>query len=277
MSDGEKVADHYTHGALEQAIQTGIEALGKSTETVTVDDLAPADEFHIGGRQASEDFLDQLGLSPEHHILDVGSGLGGASRFVASRFGSRVTGIDLTPEFVATGKAMCEWVGLSDRISLHQGSALDMPFEADRFDRAFMMHVGMNIPAKAELFTEVARVLRPGATFGVYDVMQTADGDLTFPVPWATTPDTSALASPDEYRTALQVAGFDIMAERNRRDFALAFFADMRAKAAAAEGPPPLGLHILFGEDRAEKMKNMVENISAGRIAPVEMIAIRKT
>ena len=276
MSDGNRIADHYTHGSLAAAIRTGIEALGKTTGTITIDDLAPVDEFHIGGRQASEDFLGQLELSPDHHVLDVGSGLAGACRFVASRFGSHVTGIDLTPEFVETGEAMCRWVGLSDRIALHHGSALEMPFEDGRFDKAYMMHVGMNIPAKADLFSEVARVLRPGASFGVYDVMQTAGGDLTFPVPWATTTDTSALASPDGYRAALQAAGFDVTAERNRRDFALAFFADMKAKAAAAEGPPPLGLHILFGEDRAEKVKNMVENISAGRIAPVEMIAVRK-
>ena len=67
-------------------------------------------------------------------------------------------------------------------------------------------------------------------------------------------------------------AGFTIIAERNRRDFALAFFADLRAKTAAAGGPPPLGLHVLMGKTTPEKAQNMIDNISNDRIAPVEVI-----
>ena len=125
------ISHHYTHGSLIAAIRSGIGSLGKTINSITVDDLAPIDEFHIGGRQATEDFLGQLDLSPEQHVLDVGCGLGGAARFTASRYGCRVAGIDLTPEYVETATVLCGWVGLDSRISLHQGSALAMPF-ADR-------------------------------------------------------------------------------------------------------------------------------------------------
>src|SRR5205809_7830695 len=97
------VSRHYTHGDLIEAIRTGIVALGKAADTVTVDDLAPVDEFHIGGRKASEEFLDQLGFSAQMHILDVGCGLGGAARFVGNRYGRQVTGIDLTTDYVERG------------------------------------------------------------------------------------------------------------------------------------------------------------------------------
>ena len=272
MSGSNTVAGHYSHGSLLSAITAGLEALGKTPGTVSVDDLAPADEFHIGGRQASEDFLDQMPLEPGTHALDVGCGLGGTSRFTASRFGCRVTGIDLTPEYVETGRTLCAWVGLDDRIALHQGSALEMPFDDAGFDAAYMMHVGMNIADKDSLFAEVFRVLKPGAPFGVYDVMRLTEGELTFPVPWATTSETSAVAAPEAYKRALKAAGFEVTAERNRRDFALDFFAELRARTAAAGGPPPLGVHVLMGASGAEKIKNMVENIAAGRIAPVEII-----
>ncbi|MDH3690520.1 MAG: methyltransferase domain-containing protein [Gammaproteobacteria bacterium] len=273
MSGHEKLTEHYTHGDLLGAIYAGIAALGKTPDSVTIDDLAPVDEFHIGGRQASEDFLDQLNLSEADHVLDVGCGLGGASRFVASRYRSRVTGIDLTAEYVDTGQALCAWLRLDDRITLRQGSALSMPFEDSAFDGGYMMHVGMNIEDKAGLYSEVYRVLRPGTSFGVYDVMRVGDGELTYPVPWATTSDASAVASPEQYKQALQHAGFAITAERNRRDFALAFFEQLRAKAAATNGPPPLGLHILMGDSAVTKVQNMIENVSAGRVAPVELIA----
>lgn len=273
MLTQQDISTHYTHGELIAAIRAGIEALGKTTDSITLNDLAALDEFHIGGRQASQHFLDQLGLASDKHVLDVGCGLGGAARFAASHYRCRVDGIDLTPEYVETGRAICQWVGLDDRISLHQGSALSLPFAGNAFDCAYMLHVGMNIDNKVKLCSEIARVLRPGAVFGIYDVMKTGEGELTFPVPWATTAQSSAVAEPAQYRSALEASGFALTAELNRRDFALAFFDELQAKTMAAGGPPPLGLHILMGRNAADKIRNMIANISAGLIAPVEMIA----
>lgn len=267
------VSRHYSQGSLIDDIRAGLAALGKASDAVTIEDLAPVDEFHIGGRRASEEFLGQLGLSADMHVLDVGCGLGGAARFVASRYSCRVTGIDLTGEYVETGNALSKWVGLDRRISLHQGSALAMPFADQSFDSAYLLHVGMNIEDKEELASELARVLRPGACLGIYDVMRTGEGDLAFPVPWAATAELSAVTEPERYKNALQAAGFAVIAERNRRDFALTFFAELRAKSAAAGGPPPLGLHVLMGKSTPEKVKNMIDNISEGRIAPIELIA----
>jgi ubiquinone/menaquinone biosynthesis C-methylase UbiE len=148
-----------------------------------------------------------------------------------------------------------------------------MPFQDEIFDGGFMIHVGMNIEDKAQLFTEVYRVLRPGTVFGVYDIMRIGDGELTYPVPWATVSSTSNLATPNQYKQALRDAGFAVSTENNRRDFALRDFKEVRAKTEANGGPPPLGAHILMGESSAVKRKNVVENITAGHIAPVEIIA----
>ena len=272
MSD-EDVSAHYACAGLLAAIRDGVARLGKTPATVRVEDLAPVDEFHIGGRQASEDFLGQLGLTPDQHVLDVGCGLGGTARFAATRYGCHITGIDLTEEYVTTGQVMCDWVGLGDRVSLRQGSALAMSFEADTFDGTYMLHVGMNIDDKRQLCAEVHRVLRPGACFGIYDVMRTGEGELAYPVPWAATPETSAVHSLDDYRVALRAAEFTITAERNRRDFAREFFAKLKASTTGASGPAPLGLHILMGDTAPRKIANMVANIANGTIAPVEIVA----
>ena len=272
MSD-EDVSAHYASAGLLAAIRDGVARLGKTPATVTTEDLAPVDEFHIGGRQASEDFLGQLGLTPDQRVLDVGCGLGGTARFAATRYGSHITGIDLTEEYVTTGQAICDWVGLGDRVSLRQGSALAMSFEADTFDGAYMLHVGMNIDDKRQLCAEVHRVLRPGACFGIYDVMRTGEGELAYPVPWAATSETSAVHSLDDYRAALRAAEFATTAERNRRDFALEFFAKLKARTTGARGSAPLGLHILMGDTTPRKIANMVANIASGTIAPVEIVA----
>lgn len=273
MSDPAIVSAHYTHGGLLNAIRAGLPKLGKTPESVTVDDLAAVDEFHIGGQQASADFLGQLHLTMDDHVLDVGCGLGGPARFVASQYSCQVTGIDLTPEYIETGKVLCSWVGLDERIALHQGSALAMPFPNDQFTGGYMMHVGMNVADKTGLCAEVYRVLRPGACFGIYDVMRIGDGDLVYPVPWATTAETSFVADITQYKQALLTAGFIIIAERNRHEFALTFFEQLRAKTVAAGGPPPLGLHILMGTTAAPKVQNMIANVASGRLAPVELIA----
>jgi ubiquinone/menaquinone biosynthesis C-methylase UbiE len=276
MLNDKAVSDHYGHGSLLDAIQTAICKLGKTIESVTIEDLAPVDEFHIGGRVATENFLGQLSFSDQCHVLDVGCGLGGASRFVASNYGSQVTGIDLTEEYIETGKTLCTWVKLDTHITLHQGSALSMPFPDETFDGGYMMHVGMNIEEKSRLFAEVHRVFRPGATFGVYDVMRLEDGELAYPVPWATEKATSKLATPDDYKRALSDAGFEVSAMNNRRDFAIEFFEQLRAKTLSHGGPPPLGLHTLMQESTATKIKNMIDNVAAGYIAPVEIIARKR-
>jgi len=276
LADGSRMTDHYARDDLVAAIRDGVMRMGKTPATVTIDDLAPVDEFHVGGRKATEELVSQLQPSALDHLIDIGSGLGGAARLTADRYKCRVTGFDLTRDYVEAGNALCEWVGLSNRVSLHHASALAIPEPDGTFSGGYMLHVGMNIVDKDKLFSEVARVMRPGARFGVYDVMRTAYGELGYPLPWATKPETNALAWPEQYKSALLGAGFEILAQRSRREFALTYFNEQRSRMSSAEAPAPLGLHTLMGERRPAQVQNMIEGISAGSIAPVELIARKK-
>ncbi len=246
MVNSGDIAKHYAHGDLLGAIENGLSKLGKTPETVNVHDLAPVDEFHIGGRAASEYFLAQLEFLPNMQILDIGCGLGGGARFSAQTTGAHVTGIDLTEEYIETGQVLNSWVGLEKQVTLKQENALAMSFKDSHFDGAYMMHVGMNIADKQALFTEVFRILKPGARLGIYDIMRTGDGELAYPVPWADSIATSHLSSAAQYMRALVMSGFEVEQPTSRRDFALAFFAQIKAKTQANGGPPPLGLHTLM-------------------------------
>jgi hypothetical protein len=84
-------------------------------------------------------------------------------------------------------------------------------------------------------------------------------------------------STPTKYRTALQRAGFEIASERNRKDFALEHFAQQQAAIAVASKVQPLGLQTLMRERRKTRVRNMIANISSGLIAPVEMIAQRRS
>lgn len=267
----QSVVQHYTHGALEDTILNGLKALGRAPDEVRLEDLYAIDEFHMGGHQATVDLAAQLDVQTASSVLDVGCGLGGAARFLASRYGCRVVGVDITPEYVTVARALTRLVGLADRVDFQVASGLGLSHGAASFDLATLIHVGMNVPDKRALFAEVHRVLKPGGTFAVYDVMRIGAEELDYPVAWAATPATSFAEEPEAYRRALEETGFAVERERSRGDFALGFFRRMKARLAES-GPPPLGLHILMGADAPVKVANMISNLENGRLTPIEMI-----
>lgn len=272
MSVESKVADHYTHCALERVILDALRTAGKDIETITPSDLSGADEFHLGWRAATVDLANDLGLSADTKLLDIGCGLGGPARYFAQTFNCRVTGIDLTEEFVDVANALAGRFGLSELASFQQASALTMPFADKSFDRATLIHVGMNLENKAAVFAQTRRVLAQGGLFCIYDIMRFGNGEIPYPMPWAQTLETSFIDAPEDYRSLLVHAGFSIVSEKNRREMALKLAQEMRADAER-NGPPPLSLHTLIGPAATERIGNVMSCLAAGTIAPIQIIA----
>jgi ubiquinone/menaquinone biosynthesis C-methylase UbiE len=272
MSTDKLVSRHYSNETLEKAILEALTAAGKDIDNLSHADLAPVDEFHIGGRQATIDFAGQLRLHPGMHLLDVGCRLGGASRYFAQEHGCRVTGIDLTQDYVNAAGMLSARVGLDGAVSYQTASALSLPFPDHSFDGAYMLHVGMNIADKTKVFAEVRRVLRPGSVFGIYDVMRENSGEFIYPVPWSTAPETNFIDTAASYKQSLAAAGFIVDRERSRRDFAIEFFRQLRERVAQS-GPSPLGLQILMGATTPQKIANMTALLDRGVIAPTEIIS----
>ncbi|TPM38258.1 methyltransferase domain-containing protein [Mesorhizobium sp. B2-3-4] len=269
------VARHYEISGLEQRILAALAETGVDIAHLRASDLEAVDEFHIGGVAATRELIDQMGLTPGARLLDIGSGIGGPARFVASAAGAEVTGIDLTQSYVDIATSLSKRTGLGEMTRFVQGSALDMPFAKASFDAAVILHVGMNLPDKPKLMSETARVLKPGGVFAVYDVMRLKDGDLTYPLPWASDDTMSFVATPDDYRSAAVAAGFSVTAERPRGAFAIEFFAAMRARLAAAQATgkkPSPGLGLVMGDDARTKMTHLVAALEGGILAPVELI-----
>ena len=270
MSLEQEVATHYTGLERTRVILDALRAAGKDPDQLSVDDLAPVDEFHIRGRQATVELGQALDLRAGQHVLDVGSGIGGASRYFASTYGIHVTGIDLTPEYCRLATRFARSTGLADRLDYRSGSALAMPFEDATFDAAYTQHVAMNIADKPALYAEVARVLKPGAAFGIYDVLQGPGGEVYYPTPWANDTSTSFLATPDEMRRLLETAGFRVESWRDTTAAGRAFFETVLGRIAES-GPPTLGLHLLLPDFRP-RAENMLRGLTEDRLAVVEII-----
>ena len=272
MSSEAQVAKHYTRGRLEETILRALAESGKDPQTLAPTDLAPVDEFHVGGLASTEELAARMELRPDLHLLDVGCGLGGPARYFASEHSCRVAGVDLSEEFVQVARSLTRLVKLDHLVEFRQSSALHLPFDSRVFDRAYMIHVGMNISDKAAAYREARRVLKTGGLFVVFDIMRIADGPIRYPVPWAMSQDTSFVADVIGYRNAMQIAGFRITQERSRRAFAIDFTERTIARMAQT-APPALGLHLLLGDKMPQMANNILAMMQEGLLEPVELFA----
>lgn len=251
------VAGHYQSTGLLDRVLVALRQAGKDLDALTIDDLAPIDEFHSRRRRATEELASMLAPRPTDHVIDIGSGLGGPSRYLAATNGCRVTGIDLTDDFVATATALTRMVGLSDRVAFRVGSALALPFPDASFDLAWSQNVAMNIADRAAWYSEIRRVLKPGGRLAIQDVARGSGVPLTFPVMWADRPEISFLRTPDETRALLEQAGFRVVQWIDNTDAALREATEERARLAANPAPPPvLGLHVVVGSSFRDKLRN---------------------
>ena len=265
------VEAHYALADLAGRLLEALRDSGVDLDRLTPDDLAPVDEFHIRGREATEELAELAGLAAGQEVLDVGCGLGGTARYLAARHGIEVTGVDLTAEYCRAGNLLSEKTRLADRVRLVTANALALPFADGSFDVVFTEHAAMNIADKPHLYSEIRRVLRVGGRLAIYDIVKGAGGEVHFPVPWARVPDISFLASGEELRNLLTDSAFRVLAWRDVTSPALRWF---RERAAALRGKAPvLGFHLLLGSDAKEMFANQVRNLEEERIMLVQVVA----
>lgn len=275
MNDEDIIETHYTHGDLLKTLELVFNELGQMPDSVTMEQLAAIDEFHIGGRQATTHLIEQVQFADQVKLLDIGCGLGGTTRYLASHYDSQVIGIDLTAEYLNVGKLFNQNLGLTDKINLLQASALSLPFAEQTVDGVTMLHVGMNIEDKQKLFSEVFRCLRKKSYFLIYDVMQSNEGEIFYPLPWSSTAKNSYLASIETYQKALIEAGFEIHKINNRREFSINYFNQQAEVIKADRVKPTLSLQTLIRDDAKSKFSNLIQQIKSNVLAPVEIIAIK--
>ncbi|MHB8648140.1 MAG: class I SAM-dependent methyltransferase [Thermomicrobiales bacterium] len=266
------VSAHYTPRDLGEKILAGLRAAGKDPDALHPDDLAPVDQFHIGGRQATQELIERAGLRADMQVLDVGGGLGGPARLLASLVGCAVTVLDLTEEYCHVGEMLTARTGMSDRVTFRHGSALAMPFTDGSFDAIWTQHSSMNIADKERLYAEMYRVLRPGGRLAIHEVMAGPVQPIHFPVPWAREQTISFLRSPEDMRHVIARAGFREIVWEEAVPSAQAT-AQARAAPSTASAPPsPLGIQLLLGPAFPEMARNFARNIQEGRVIVIQAV-----
>ena len=272
MAEPRAVADHYRRANLSAIILAALDAAGKDIDHLSPDDLAPIDELHSRGREATVDLARLLALTGDESLLDLGCGIGGPSRYLAKTYGCRVTGLDLTPEFCEAAAMLAQRTGLADKVEYRQGDALAAPFADGSFDIVWSQNVAMNIDDRDRLYGEIRRVLKAGGRYGFSDIVDAGRGPLHFPVPWARDSSISFLLSAPATRAKLEAAGFRIIVFE---DLTQRAFVRARERMKSAGAPLALGLHTVLGQDAPTMLKNMLSNYEEGRIGLFQGVAVR--
>lgn len=274
---GRKVADHWSRLAVTyKGAVNSLEASGIAVEEIKAEDLHAVDMIHMGGLAATDELATLAGISEGDRVLDVGSGVGGPARRLADWYGAEVSGIELSETLYETAVKLTDLVGLSDRVHFQNGSALSLPFSDETFDAVVMQHVAMQIAEKDRLFGELTRVVKPSGCLALHEIFG-GDGELHFPLAWATEPSMSALETLYACTRRLQAAGFAVgdfidHSEDGRR-FHKKAIATYQAALAKDEGAGGLSKRVT--EERMAASVAMEKNLRTGSLR-VGMLVCRK-
>jgi SAM-dependent methyltransferase len=273
MDDLAKVTrDHYQAAVTDQdallaRVDGIVDAMGDGPKTSA--QLAGLDQFHVGGLAATTDFASRIDIVRACDVLDAGCGLGGPARYLAETFGCRVTGVDLTPSYVAMANRLTEHAGLSDRVTCQVGDLTSLDLGDATFDLVWTQHVAMNIRDRQALYTSLRHVTKPGGRLAFYDALAT-DGqpEVIYPTPWAQSAETSTVLTEADTRAVLGQCGFEVTRWDDVSTQAGEWLARQRAGGTTANGPaiPGGGASLFVGPRIAEMAGNFFRNLAEGRL-----------
>lgn len=275
VKENRHIHGYYTPKDLYEKIVTGLNRLGKDLSAITLDDLQPVDEFHIRGDAATSELIELADFTSDMAILDIGCGIGGSTRRLAHATGCRVTGIDLSDEYIDTARRLTQLLNMREQVDFHAASALSLPFDDDNFDGVWSLQMNMNVEDKLGWLQETCRVLKPGGRAVLYEVCGGENSPLYFPVPWAQDSSMSFLVPPDSFRAVIDAAGFDIAVWQDKTDLARQAFANAK-KPMGKPNLPVLGVYMLVGDDIQTKAYNLHRNLEEDRVSLIETVAVKR-
>ena len=177
--------------------------MSTATEKTTVDkaqdyyNSTPADEFyfkiwggehiHVGIYNHSKESIkdasprivhlmaSKLKLNSDTKLLDLGSGYGGAARYLTKKYGCQVTCLNLSETQNERNESLNKKNGLDHLITVMEGNFEDIPFSDNSFDVVWSQDAIVHSGNREQVLSEVDRVLMETGDFIFTDLMQTYD------------------------------------------------------------------------------------------------------
>ncbi|SPH17166.1 Sarcosine/dimethylglycine N-methyltransferase [Defluviimonas aquaemixtae] len=260
------VQEHYGAAGIAARILAAVPWSRDADPALRAEQLFPFDQLHGRELIATREHAARLNPARTAHLLDIGSGVGGPARYFASTFGCRVTGVDLTSDFVAASQELGDLCGLGDLLTFVEADAGRIPFGDDTFDHAYSFYVGMNLTDKPAVLRECARVLKPGGRLLWTEVTEVA-GEAHYPLPWSRTKEGSHVRTRETLIGQFPSAGFKLLSVEDET----AAHLDLVMQVKASGRVPSPGLTqanaVVLGADFAERRANYIRGLGEGLFA----------
>jgi ubiquinone/menaquinone biosynthesis C-methylase UbiE len=167
-------------------------------------------------------YFDLAGLETGERVVDLGSGSGMDSFIAALRVGptGRVVGVDMTDAQREKARDLAQQDGFT-QVEFRPGLIEEIPLASAEADCVVSNGVINLCPDKFRVFTEAARVLRPGGRLAIADIVT----DVPLPANvtcnatlWAAC--IGGAAQQGEYRAAIEAAGLRVLTIRENPSYA---------------------------------------------------------
>ncbi|KAK2758973.1 hypothetical protein FQN54_003071 [Arachnomyces sp. PD_36] len=146
--------------------------------------------FHFCRFSIGEPFLQALARH-EHYmahmlrlqkgmkVLDVGCGVGGPAREIASFSGCNVVGLNNNSYQIDRARGYANRAGLNDQVSFIKGDFMHIDQPENSFDAVYAIEATVHAPSLQGVYEQIYRVLKPGGSFGVFEWVMTDKYDDT--------------------------------------------------------------------------------------------------
>lgn len=122
-----------------------------------------------------------LRLMPESKVLDLATGTADMALLIHQLHGNvTVTGVDPSRGMLDVGVRKVQDAGASARITLEQGDAQRLPFQAASFDACCIAFGIRNVPDRVAALREMNRVVRPGGRVCILELSEPRRGLIAF-------------------------------------------------------------------------------------------------
>jgi cyclopropane fatty-acyl-phospholipid synthase-like methyltransferase len=178
-------------------------------------EVCKIDQLHYHGAASVQLAIDALAIKENSHVLEIGAGWGGPSRFIAGRTKAQVTALELQNDFNSVGESITKRCGLNSFVTHRQDDFLQVEFKNFKFEHIVSWLALYHIPNRKFFTEKMYGLMVPGGTIFIEDLIQGSaykDADLEqlnkelF---------ANSLVDENKYLDGLRAVGFEIISAEN--------------------------------------------------------------